>query len=217
MPDLRFTVESAEQVPFAVAPTLALRLRVENSNPEESIHTVALRAQIQIEATRRRYSTGEQEKLQDLFGEPDRWSRTLRTMLWTHTSAVIPGFTGSTTADLSVPCTFDFNVAATKYFHAISHGEIPLSVLFSGTVFYADADGALQAAPISWDKEARYRLPVQVWREMMDAYYPNTAWLTLRRDVFEKLYEFKVRRGIASWEEALANLLSVAENESVVQ
>ena len=215
MPDLRFSVQGAEPVPFAAAPLLALNLRVDSDDPKLSIHTIALRAQIQIEATRRRYSPGEQEKLLDLFGEPDRWSRTLRSMLWTHADVVIPAFTASTTVDLQIPCTFDFNVAATKYFHGVSEGDIPLILLFSGTLFYQGPDGNLQVAPIPWDKEARYRLPVQVWREMMDAYYPNSAWLSLRRDVFERIYEYKVRQGIPTWEEALTSLLSSAEGEPV--
>jgi uncharacterized protein DUF6084 len=211
MPDLNFAVESAEAVPFAAAPMLSLKLRVSNRQPDEVIHTIALRAQIQIEATRRRYTAAEKEKLGDLFGDPDRWSRTLRAMLWTHASVVIPSFTGATLADLQVPCTFDFNVAATKYFHGVSDGEIPLNLLFSGTVFYAAPDGLLQVAPISWEKEARFRLPVQVWRTMMDEYYPNSAWLALHRDVFERLYEFKVRNGFPSWEEALERLLAEVE------
>jgi hypothetical protein len=216
MPDLSFAVESAESVPFAAAPTLSLKLKVINPQPDEIIHTVALRAQIQIEATRRRYSDAEKAKLLDLFGEPDRWSRTLRSMLWTHASVVIPGFAGSTIADLQIPCTFDFNVAATKYFHGVSDGDIPLDLLFSGTVFYALPDGTLQVAPIPWNKEARFRLPVQIWRKMMDEYYPNSAWLAVHRDVFERLYEFKVRNGIPSWEEALDRLLSTVE-ETVLQ
>ena len=48
----------------------------------------------------------------------------------------IPGFTGTTLVDLQLPCTFDFTVASTKYFHALEAGEIPLCVMFSGTVFY---------------------------------------------------------------------------------
>jgi hypothetical protein len=216
MPDLNFTVGSAESVPFAAAPTLSLKLKVTNPQPDEAIHTIALRAQIQIESTRRRYSDAEKAKLLDLFGEPDRWSRTLRSMLWTHASVVIPGFAGSTVADLQIPCTFDFNVAATKYFHGVSEGDIPLNLLFSGTVFYALSDGTLQVAPIPWNKEARFRLPVQVWRKMMDEYYPNSAWLAIHRDVFERLYEFKVRNGIPSWEEALDRLLAPVE-ETVLQ
>jgi len=211
MPDLNLSVESAESVPFAAAPTISLKLQVTNSRPDEIIHTIALRAQIQIEATRRRYTEVEKAKLLDLFGEPDRWSRTLRSMLWTHSSVVIPSFKGSAIADLQIPCTFDFNVAATKYFDGVSDGDIPLNLLFSGTIFYALPDGTLQVAPIPWNKEARFRLPVQVWRTMMDEYYPNSAWLAIHRDVFERLYEFKVRNGIPSWEEALNRLLSGVE------
>jgi Family of unknown function (DUF6084) len=211
MPDLNFSVESAEAVPFAAAPTLSFKLRVGSTRQEEMIHTIALRAQIQIESTRRRYTSAEKAKLLDLFGEPDRWSRTLRSMLWTHASVVIPSFTGDTTVDLHIPCTFDFNVAATKYFHGLSEGDVPLNLLFSGTVFYATPEGALQVSPISWDKEARFRLPVQVWRTMMDEYYPNSAWLAIHRDVFERLYAFKVRNGIPAWEEALDRLLAGVE------
>ena len=214
MPDLSFTVESAEAVQFAAQPLLALKLHLENANPEEMIHNVTLRAQIQIESPRRQYSGEEKQQLLDLFGPPERWSQTLRPMLWTHAQAVIPSFAGSTTADLQIPCTFDFNVAATKYFHAISGGDIPLNLLFSGSVFYADADGTLQVVPVPWNKEARFRLPVSVWREMMDLYYPNSAWLYLRRDVFERLYEYKMQRGIATWEQALEGLLA-AEQEVV--
>jgi hypothetical protein len=211
MPDLSFAVESAEAVQFAAQPLLALKLRVENRNPEESIHTVTLRAQIQIEAPRRQYTREEKLQLLDLFGPPERWNQTLRPMLWTHAQTVIPSFAGSTTADLQLPCTFDFNVAATKYFHAVSDGDIPLNLLFSGSVFYADPEGTLQVVPIPWNKEARFRLPVRVWREMMDIYYPNSAWLYLRRDVFERLYEYKTQRGIATWEQALEGLLATEQ------
>lgn len=213
MPDLSFRVEGASPVPFAATPLLGLKLRIENADREEVIHSVVLRVQIQIESTRRRYSAPEQERMRDLFGEPDRWGQTLRSLLWTHTSTVIPSFQGSATADLHVPCTFDFNVAATKYFHGLSDGDIPLNLLFSGSVFYAGAEQALQVAPIPWSKEARFKLAVQVWRGMMDLYYPNTAWLCLNRDVFERLNEYKTRHGIPSWDSAMETLLSSATEE----
>jgi uncharacterized protein (DUF697 family) len=216
MPDLSFEVVSAEPIPFAVAPLLAFKLRVTNAVPGESIHTVALRCQIQIEVARRGYSSREQVRLLELFGEPARWGNTLRNMLWNHASAVVPSFSGSTTVDLQVPCTFDFNVAATKYFDGLEGGEIPLCLMFSGTVFYAAGDGPLQVAPISWEKEASFRLPVKTWKEMMDLYYPNSAWLCLRRDVFERLYRYKMRRGIPTWEAALESVLAAAE-EAVSQ
>ena len=208
MPELTFAIEGAETVPFAAAPQLAFKLRIGSSPPDQTIQTIALRCQIQIEATRRRYSPEEQDRLSDLFGEPDRWSTTLRTMLWTHAQTVVPRFEGEITVDLNVPCTFDFNVAATKYFDGLAAGELPLMFLFSGTVFYQDADGPLQVMQISWDKEARFRLPVKAWTEMMEHYYPNSAWLRIRRDVFEKLAAHKRRHGFATWDQAIEDLVA---------
>jgi hypothetical protein len=220
MPNLSFQVEGAEAVPFTAAPLLAFKLRVENENPDERIQTVALHCQIQIEATRRHYDAQEQERLRDLFGEPERWSRTLRGMLWTHASAIVTPFKGSTLVELPVPCSFDFNVAAVKYFAGLENGEVPLNLMFSGTVFYETDDGRLQVEQISWDKEARFRLPVKVWNEMMDVYYPNGAWLCLRRDVFDRLAQYKMDRGIPTWEQALESLIPephLAEEELAVE
>ncbi len=210
MPDLSFRIEEAIVVSFAAAPTLAFKLRIENT-AGQTIHTVALRCQIQIEATRRRYTEEEQSRMRDLFGNPDRWSQTLRSLLWTNTSVVVPSFQGTTLVDLLIPCTFDFNVAATKYFEGLTEGDIPLLLMFSGTVFYADLDDALQVAPISWEQETKFKLPVKVWRDMMDSYYPNSVWLSLRRDVFERLYQYKTQHGIPTWEQALEKVLAVEE------
>jgi hypothetical protein len=208
MPDLQLMIESAEVVQYAATPLMAFKVRIANNPSEEIIHTVALRAQIQIEVTRRKYDANEQTRLLDLFGEPGRWGQTLRNMLWTHATVVVPRFTGSVLADIPVPCTFDFNVAATKYFHGVTSGDLPLCFQFSGTVFYQKEGEALQVAPISWDKEAKYRLPVKVWKDLMDVYYPNSAWLALQRDTFEKLYQYKMREGIPTWEEALERALN---------
>ncbi|MBV9770818.1 MAG: hypothetical protein JOZ32_14690 [Bryobacterales bacterium] len=217
MPDLQIKIESAECVPFAAIPMLAFRLRVENSSPGEAIHSVALHAQIQIETARRRYSAAEQDSLLDLFGEPQRWGQTLRPMLWTHAGVTVPAFSDSTSVDLRVPCSFDFNLAATKYFYSLSEGEAPLNFLFSGSCFYAGMDGGLEVCPISWSKEARFRLPAEVWRKLMDTYYPNSAWLQIRQDVFDRLYRYKSRAGITTWEEALERLLEPAEEPAAVQ
>jgi hypothetical protein len=213
MPDLGFQIEGAEVAGFAATPTIVFKLRVSNADVKESIQAVMLRCQIQLEVTRRRYTAEEQRKLTDLFGEPERWSLTLKNLLWMHITVNVPAFQGTTVVDVPVPCTFDFNVAATKYFHGLAEGEAPLCFMFSGTAFYTQ-DDSMQVSPISWDKEARYRLPVKVWREMMDTYYPGSAWLCLRRDTFERLCEYKVKHGIPTWEEALESLLAA---ESVVR
>jgi hypothetical protein len=216
MPDLRIFIEGAEIVPHAATPLLSFKVRLENLPNDQIIHTIALRAQIQIETTRRKYDAEEQTRLRDLFDTPERWGQTLRNLLWAHAGIVVPGFTGNTIADIPVPCTFDFNVAATKYFNGVSNGDLPLVFQFSGTVFYQGLDETLQVAPISWDKEAKYRLPVKVWKELMDTYYPNSAWLCLHRDAHEKLYQFKVRYGIPTWEEAIERLLAASEETAKV-
>jgi hypothetical protein len=195
MLDLDYHVENAVAEPFAAAPLLLFRLRIRQSAGESiPVHAIALRCQVRIDPARRRYQSGEQEKLRDLFSTPDRWSQTLRPMLWTHASVVVPPFTGSTLVDLPVPCTYDFNVAATKFFDSLREGEV--------------------VGQISWEKEATYRLPVRTWKEMMERYYPNTAWLCLRKDVFDRLHDYKCRLGLPTWEQAMENLLE-AQRETV--
>ena len=211
MPDLSFQLEGAEVVENSASPLLAFKLRITNADSAEQVHTVVLRCQIQLEVARRKYTAEEQERLLDLFGEPSRWGETLRTLLWTHANLVVPAFQGTTAVDLPVPCSFDFNVAATKYFDGLRDGDVPVCVQFSGTVFYANAEGVLQVAPISWAEEARFRLSVKVWRDMMAAYYPNSAWLCLHKDAFDRLYQYKMQHGIPTWEEVLERILPVEE------
>jgi hypothetical protein len=215
MIDLHFEVAGAKAVPFAAAPQLVFKLLVTQPGQAGAkpppIHSIALRCQIRIEPARRHYKPAEQERLADLFGGPERWGQTLRAMLWTHAAAQVPPFTDRVIVDMPVPCTFDFNVAATKFFYALDDGDVPLSLLFSGTIFYEAEVGGLHIVQIPWDNETSYRLPVQVWKDMIDQYYPNSAWLCLQRGVFDQLYRYKRRQGMATWEQALESLLAAVE------
>jgi hypothetical protein len=175
-----------------------------------------LQCQIRIDPAQRRYTGPEQQRLLELFDRPSRWGQTLRPLLWTHASVGIGPFTDDIAVDLPVACTYDFNLAITKFFYALEDGEIPLNLLFSGTMFHEGDDGAMQVAQIPWDREAAFRLPVRVWKEMMEEYYPNTAWLCLRKDVFDRLYEYKSSHGLPTWEQALESLLSVPMNGCLV-
>ena len=212
MPDLDFRVEGAEVLKFAAVPTLVFKLRVENLG-EEPVRSVALNTQIRLAVTRRHYDPAEQDRLLELFGEPHRWGETLRSLLWTHNVLQIPPFSGSTVVDMPVTCTYDLEVVSAKYFHALEDGEVPLEFLFSGTVFYVGEHGGLQVARISWEKEADFRLPVRLWKEMMEHYFPNSAWLRLHRDVFDRLYGYKMRMGSRTWEETVEALLRASEQE----
>jgi hypothetical protein len=212
MPDLNFQVEGARPERHAAAPLLLFGLRVvEAGTPPTPVHSVALRCQVQVEPARRRYTAVEQARLLDLFGTPERWGQTLRPMLWAQVCAAVPSFTGGCAVDLAVPCSFDFSLAATRYFDALEEGEIPLCFLFSGTIFYEAPEGGLQVAQVPWAKEANFRLPAAIWRGLMDVYYPNTAWLGLRKDVFDRLSCYKSRRCLLTWEQTLERLLSAEE------
>lgn len=212
MPDLDFRVHGVEVARHAASPLLLLKLRVSHAGTE-AIQNVVLQCQVQIDTARRIYQPGEQKRLVDLFAEPERWGTTLRTMMWTHTSALLPPFEDSCEVDLPLPCSYDFNITATKYFDALEEGEVPLTLLFSGSIFYRAEDGALQVGQISWNKEASFRLPVKVWREMMEHYYPNSAWLCLRKDLFDRLSEYKTRSGMPSWDRTFETLLGSSANQ----
>ena len=212
MPNLDFRVEGAEVPEFAAVPSLLFKLRIENLE-EEPIRSVALNTQIRIAATQRHYEGAEQERLLELFGEPSRWKDTLRSLLWTHTVLQVPRFSGSTVVDMPVTCTYDLEVVAAKYFFALEHGEVPLEFLFSGTVFYAVEGGRLQTVRISWEKEAEFRLPVRLWKEMMERYFPNSAWIRIHRDAFDQLYDYKIRMGFPTWEATVEALLRASEQE----
>jgi hypothetical protein len=196
-------------LPFAAVPGLQFKLGISNRTGER-IHSAMLKVQIQIITPRRHYNGKEQAQLLELFGAPHRWGSTLKNLFWTQTTVLVPAFHDTTLVDVVVPCTYDFEVLTSKYFHALEEGEIPLEFLFSGTVFYAGSRG-LQAEQISWEKEATFRLPVALWREMMAHYFPNTAWIRLSQDLFDRFYHFKAQRSLPTWEAALEKLLEANE------
>ncbi len=208
MSDLTFEIIDAHPEPYAAVPTMIFRLRITESDARP-IHNVVLRAQIQIEAQRRHYDKAEEVRLFELFDLPVRWGETLKPLLWTHATTVIPAFEGQVEVDVPVPCTYDFEVSGAKYLHALDGGEIPLLFLFSGSVFARTGSGfAVDQVP--WDREATYRLPVSTWRAMMDHYFPGSAWLRLRRENFDALQRFKSARALTNWDATVEALLEAA-------
>jgi Family of unknown function (DUF6084) len=216
MPELRFEIDHAEPLRYALAPILALTLTLSNQRASEQIQSIMLQYQVWIEPAGRQYDPEAQALLLDLFGEPDRWSRTVRSLLWTRGTVLIPPFAGHGSAQLDVPCTYDLNVAVAKYFHALKEGTVPLRVMFSGTVFYMPEDeeeGSIQVGQIPLETEASYRLSVRTWKDMMDHYYPSSRWLCLANDTFDQLYRFKVQQGLATWERVVERLLLAGVQE----
>ncbi len=208
MSELSFAVLGARSEPFAVAPQLTLRVLVEESSGAD-IYAIALRVQIMLEPQRRRYEGIESERLVELFGTQERYGDTLRPMLWTYTTQMVLAFRGSTEIELPVPCSYDFEVAAHKYLSALDFGDIPINLLFSGTVIERGESGPLSGL-VSWNLEARFRLPVSVWRETMDAHFPNSAWLRVSRDTFDELQRYKAAQQLPTWDVTLEQLLAGA-------
>lgn len=207
MPDLNFQITGVEAAARGLVPMMQFKLQITSSNPAISIQGLILNAQIQIQSPQRRYRPSEQERLIELFGPPEQWGQTLRGRLWTHAQATVGAFTATTETVLRVPCTFDLNIAATKYFYALEDGEVPLLFLFSGSVFYLSAAGKLQVELISWNKECPYPMPLQRWKELVEAYYPGCAWICLKRDIFDRFYQYRRQNQLLTWEKALEKLL----------
>jgi len=207
----RLSIVGARVEPHAAAPTLTFTLRVD-VGATAPVHAMALRCQVQIEAAGRRYAPAEGDRLYELFGEPARWHDTLRPLLWTHVSVLVPRFEGTIDVDVPVACSYDLEVAAAKYFHALDGGQIPLLFLFSGTIFFA-ADQRFSVTPVPWDSEAAYRLPVALWRELMDRYFSGCTWIRLSRETVDALQRFKGRQGLPTFDAAVETLLTRAHVE----
>jgi hypothetical protein len=213
IPELRFAVTGAARVEHAAVPTLAFTLAIESMDGH-AIRSILLDVQVQIAARRRAYDAHAHDRLFELFGPQEAWGTTLRTLLWTRTTLVVPPFRDRTAVDLPVTCTYDLDVAASRYFDALTDGEVPLEFLFSGTVFYAGASGLLQTARIPWDHEAEYALPVAAWKETMDHHFPGTAWMRLAKEDFDRLCAYKSRHALASWGDVLDRLLPASEDDA---
>jgi hypothetical protein len=208
MSGYRFTVLDIAAEPYAVAPQLTARLRVEETSGRR-VHAIALRCQVRIEPQRRRYDDGERDGLLGLFGDRSRWADTLRPFQWMQCNTTVQGFTGSTETDLALPCTYDLDVIGSRYLHALHAGTVPLTLLFSGTVFTRGSTG-FGVEQIPWSCEARHDLPVAVWRQMIASYFPHTGWLRLDSDLLDRLAAYRARHGLTSWEETVEKLLGGA-------
>ena len=209
MAELAFDCTGARVDRYAVVPSLSLILRISETNGQR-IEAIALRCQIRIEPARRRYSAAEAERLNDLFGDTERWADTLKPMQFSTVATMVPGFSGAIEVDLPIPFTYDLEVGSARYFDSLEAGEIPLLLLFSGTVFTV-IDGRMQVQQVPWSKEATYRLPVSVWREAIDAHFPNSAWIKMSRQTLEDLQRFKSVHALPTWDRTLEALLARAE------
>lgn len=206
-----FDVHDVTWVSDAAAPTLSFALGVTESSGRE-VFTIALTAQINIDPARRTYDVPTREALVELFGAPERWSATTNSFLFAHATTLVPSFTGQTMFTLPVPCSYDLELAAAKYFHSLPDGEVPLSFHFTGSVLYRGDSGQMQVVLIPWTCSADWRMPVATWRAMMEYHYPGGGWVRLRDETLDTLARRKAALGLHSYDAAVAELLLEEES-----
>jgi hypothetical protein len=207
IPDPEFAVLGARPVRHAAAPMMALDLQVSEPGGHR-IYMIALTIQLMIEPARRQYDESTRERLIELFGAPERWAVTTRALVWSQLDVLVPGFTGTTTVPVPIACQFDLELAAAKYLYSLPDGEAPLALHFNGTIYYVGPGGALQMVLVPWNKSIDFRMPVSVWRETIEHYYPNTAWIAVRAQTLEALQREKLGRGLATLDATLDQLLA---------
>ena len=210
-PEVAFAVLGARPVKYAAAPTLALDLEITESHGRH-VYMLALSVQLMIEPARRAYDDEAHERLVELFGAPERWAVTTRSLVWSTRDVVVPAFTGRTTVTVPIDCHYDLELAAAKYLHALTDGEAPLALHFNGMVYYPGEGGALQIVLLPWSNSIGFRMPVSVWRETIEHYYPGTAWVGLRAETLEALQRAKLARGLATLDDTLTALLGEADD-----
>jgi Family of unknown function (DUF6084) len=210
MTRLAIDVIGAQAAPQTGAPAVVLKLRIEEI-AGGCVRAAALRCQARIEPRGRRYSQEEQARLYELFGDVSQWDRTLRGVVWANASLVVPSFERRIDVELAIPCTYDLEVASAKYFHAVRDGDVPLTLLFSGTIFNVNENG-LCIEPVPWDLEVAYRMPATVWRDAMDRFFPGGGWVRLQRETIDRLQAFRGRHAVVTWDEAIDLLLQDARN-----
>ena len=206
-PEPGFAVLGARPLLYAATPTLLLDLQVAEPSGRP-VYMVALTIQVMIEPARRSYESPERERLEGLFGPPERWGVTTRTLQWAQLDVLVPAFTGVTVVPVPVPCSYDMELAAAKYLHSLQDGQAPLALHFNGRVYYENEAGGLQVALVPWSTSISFRMPVAAWRETVAHYYPNTSWLGVHEDTLRSLERYRVRRGLPTYDDALRSLVA---------
>ncbi|QNP66835.1 DUF6084 family protein [Streptomyces genisteinicus] len=206
MTEFSFSCLGVRPDPCAAAPTLVFRLRITASTGVR-VHALALRCGLRIEPARRGYDAEEAAALGDLLGERSRWGG-LDPVRIAQVSAMVPGFAGGIETDLAVPCTYDTDVVASRYFRSLNGGDVPLLLRFSGTAFTGAAGVAVE--PVDWEEEISHAMPVKTWHEMIDQHFPGCGWLRLPGDAMDALLAYRTRNALPSWEATVERLLDGA-------
>jgi hypothetical protein len=206
IPEPEFAITGAAHLAYAAAPTMVFS-GVVSEPGGKPVQSIALSAQVMIDPARRGYDAQTRERLAELFGPPATWAPSTQGLSWARVSAQIPAFSESATFALELPCSYDLEVAAVKYFYALADGAVPLSFHFNGTVFFHGPDGRLQVVPVPWSASAQFQLPVATWRAMIAEHYPGGGWIRISDETLTRLNARRAGRGLPSFDACIEELL----------
>lgn len=208
-----FEIRGVRAPKHSVAPMLIFELEVDDRS-DLQVFTISLAVQIAIEPAQRAYDNETRERLTELLGEPGRVGSPTRTMSWAKVDVLVQPFKGMTTVEVPVLCNYDLEIAATNYFHALTDGEVPLVFHFNGGIYYQGEGDRLQIVQLSWEESSNFRMPVEVWRDMIAAHYPHRRWVAAGEETVERLRRYRLAQGLPSYEAALEDLLDHGEGRS---
>ena len=146
--------------------------------PSAQVFTIALAVQIAIEPAQRRYDEETRERLTELLGEPgpDRLAdadacpgrrSTCSSSRFTERPRSRCRSPATTTSRSPPPTTSARSPTARCRWSSTSTAASTTRA----------TDGRLQIVQISWEESSDYRMPIEVWQEMIDAHYPYRGWI----------------------------------------
>ena len=183
--------------PYAAVPTIMLRTADHRARPERTVHAVALRCQIRIEPQRRRYEHEEEQRLVELFGEPPRGATRCGRSCGRTWRRPSPASRARPRSTCRSTCTLRLRGRGRRSSSIRSTTARSRSCCCSPGTAFTRSERGMNVAPVAWHADASFRLPVAVWRQMMDLYFPNSGWVMLSRDTLDALTQFKADRALA--------------------
>ena len=216
--DVSFAVLDVAPEPYTVSPVLTVRVGVTAGGPAASRPGARDRA-----ALPGPHRAAAPVVLRRRSGRPDgpvrareRWANTQRTFLWQHCTAMVPGIHRQHDATLPLDCTYDFEVAAAKYLHALRDGACR-SNSCSAERFSSNSERGFSVQQVPWDREDRYDMPVGVWRDLIAQHYPNSGWMRLSHETIAELAGYKSGRGLLDFDQAITSLLDATADREVTR
>jgi hypothetical protein len=201
-----FSIIGVTAEPYAATPLLRFELEVSEPSGRE-IYTIALSAQVQIDADRRSYDPETRERLRDLFGEKERLPATAGALQIARVDVLVPSFTGVGRFTLSLPVSADLEFAASRYLTALPGGVVPMTFNFNGSIFYCGDDDRLQVTLVPWSCDARFRVPEATWRDLIEKRFAGSGFIRLQADTIERLRRHRAEQGLPTFDAAIAELL----------